>query len=165
MELSQARTCYIATLKGKEKLVAQTTCLEPWEPAGKKERLEMDEGLLEIPINKERLDQVIRVSSYLWELTRKALESLLVEYVEIFARSADDMPGIPSELAVHKLHVDPNVRLVKQKKRSFVLERNEVIKEEVDKLLETRIVKEVYYPTWLANSALVKKDDKAWRIV
>ncbi|XP_071933156.1 uncharacterized protein [Coffea arabica] len=30
-----ARAYYIATLKGKEKLVAQTACLEPWEPIEK----------------------------------------------------------------------------------------------------------------------------------
>nr|XP_027067682.1 uncharacterized protein LOC113693326 [Coffea arabica] len=45
-----ARACYIATLKGKEKLVAQTTCLEPWEPAEKEDRLETDESLVELPI-------------------------------------------------------------------------------------------------------------------
>ncbi|XP_071905692.1 uncharacterized protein [Coffea arabica] len=45
-----ARACYIATLKGKEKLVAQTTCLEPWEPEEKRERLETDEGLIELPV-------------------------------------------------------------------------------------------------------------------
>ena len=37
-----SRTCYIATLKGKEKLVAQTAYLEPWEPTEKEERLETD---------------------------------------------------------------------------------------------------------------------------
>ena len=46
------RTCYIATLKVKEKRVAQTTYLEPWKLAGKKERLQTDEGLLELPISK-----------------------------------------------------------------------------------------------------------------
>ncbi|XP_027122264.1 uncharacterized protein [Coffea arabica] len=45
-----ARACYIATLKGKEKLVAQTACLEPWEPMEKGERLETDEGLVELPV-------------------------------------------------------------------------------------------------------------------
>ncbi|XP_071921735.1 uncharacterized protein [Coffea arabica] len=70
------------------------------------------------------------------------------------------MPGVMLELAIHRLHVGPNVRPVQQKKRNFTLERNEVVKKEVDKLLEVRIVKEVYYPTWLANPALVEKDDK-----
>ena len=40
-------------------------------------------------------------------------------------------------------------------------ERNKIVKKEVGKLLETKIMKEVYYPTWLANPVLVKNDDKA----
>ncbi|XP_071916252.1 uncharacterized protein [Coffea arabica] len=159
-----ARACYITTLKGKEKLVAQTTCLEPWELAEKEERLEMDESLVELPICPERSDRAVKAGAGLSELTRKALESLLEEYAEIFAWSADDMPRVPPELAVHKLHVDPSIRPVKQKKRHFAPERNEVVKEEVGKLLEAKIVKEIYYPTWLANPVLVKKEDRAWRM-
>ncbi|XP_071905912.1 uncharacterized protein [Coffea arabica] len=141
------RACYVSTLKGKKKLVAQTTCLEPWEPEDKKERLETDEGLTELPVHPERPERIVKVGTCLSELTRSSLESLLEEYAEIFAWMADDMPGIPSKLAVHKLHVDPNVRPGKQKKRNYAPERNEVVKGEVGKLLEAKIVKEIYYPT------------------
>nr|XP_027088503.1 uncharacterized protein LOC113709849 [Coffea arabica] len=159
-----ARACYIATLKGKEKLVAQTICLESWEPLEKGERLETDEGLAELPVQPDRPERTVKVGAGLGELIRSSLESLLEEYAEIFAWSADDMPGIPTELAVHRLHVDPNVRPVKQKKRNFASERKEVVKSEVGKLLEAKIVKEVYFPTWLANPVLVKKEEKAWRM-
>ncbi|XP_027158440.1 uncharacterized protein LOC113760065 [Coffea eugenioides] len=98
---------------GKEKLVAQAAYLEPWELAEKKERLETDEGSLELPISKERPDRVLKTCSCLSELTRKALESLLAEYAEIFTWSADDMLKNLPELAVHKLHVNPSVRPVK----------------------------------------------------
>ncbi|XP_027155637.1 uncharacterized protein LOC113756010 [Coffea eugenioides] len=159
-----ARACYIATLKGKEKLVAQTTCLEPWEPMEKGERLETDEGLVEQPIRSDRPERTVKVGTCLDEQTRNSLRSLLEEYAEIFAWSAEDMLGTPTELAVHKLHVDPHARPVKQKKRSFAPERNEVVRSEVSKLLEAKIVKEVYYPTWLANPVLVKKEERAWRM-
>ncbi|XP_071918789.1 uncharacterized protein [Coffea arabica] len=142
-----ARTCYIATLKGKKKLVVQIASLEPWEPVERKERLETDEELIELPISKERPDCVVKTGSCLSELTRKALESLLAEYAEIFAWSAEDMPEIPSKLAIHKLHVDPNIRPVKQKKRNFASERNEVVKDKVGKLLEAKIMNAVFYST------------------
>ena len=74
------------------------------------------------------------------------------------------MPGIPTDLAVHHLNVDHHFKPVKQKKRSFAPERNEVIKAEVGKLLESKIIMEVYYPTWLANPVLVKKEDQTWRM-
>nr|XP_027076063.1 uncharacterized protein LOC113699918 [Coffea arabica] len=159
-----ARACYIATLKGKEKLVAQTTCLEPWEPLEKGERLETDEGLTELPVRLDQPERTVKVGTCLGDSIRDSLQSLLEEYAEIFAWSADDMPGVPTELAVHRLQVDPSVRPVKQKKRSFAPERKDVVKGEVGKLLEAKIVKEVYYPTWLANPVLVKKEEKAWRM-
>ena len=74
------------------------------------------------------------------------------------------MPGSPSELITHKLNVDPRMKPIKQKKRTFAPERNEVINQEVDKLLKARIIREVYYPAWLANPVLVKKDDGGWRM-
>nr|XP_027103133.1 uncharacterized protein LOC113724429 [Coffea arabica] len=163
-DLEVARACYIATLKGKEKLVAQTVCLEPWEPMEKGKELETDEGLAELPVHPDRPERTVKVGTCLDELTRSSLESLLEEYAEIFPWSADDMPGIPTELAVHRLHVDPNVSPVRQKKRNFAPERKEVVKSEVGKLLDAKIVKEVYYPTWLANPVLVKKEERAWRM-
>ena len=39
-----------------------------------------------------------------------------------------------------------------------------MIKEEVGKLLIARLIKEVQYPTWLANAILVKKANEKWRM-
>ncbi|XP_074328121.1 uncharacterized protein LOC141666034 [Apium graveolens] len=54
-----------------------------------------------------------------------------------------DMPGIDPELITHKLNVDPNRKSVKQKKRSFAPERQEAIKQEVEKLLEAGFIEEI----------------------
>nr|XP_027082130.1 uncharacterized protein LOC113704425 [Coffea arabica] len=53
------------------------------------------------------------------------------------------MPGIPTDLAVHHLNIDPRFKPVKQKKRNFAPERNEVIRKEVGKLLESKIIMEI----------------------
>lgn len=50
-------------------------------------------------------------------------------------------------MIVHKLNMDPNVWPIKQKKRNFAPEQNEIVKQEVVNLLEAKNVKEVYYPT------------------
>ncbi|XP_027093767.1 uncharacterized protein [Coffea arabica] len=121
-----ARACYLTTLRGQEKVVAQTTSLEPYIPGDETQQLGTQD--------------------------------------KVFAWSVDDMPGIPTDLTVHHLNVYPHFKPVKQKKRSFAPERNEVIRAEVGKLLESRIIMEVYYPTWLANPVLVKKEDQTWRM-
>ncbi|XP_071924818.1 uncharacterized protein [Coffea arabica] len=159
-----ARACYLATLRGQEKVVAQTTCLEPYIPGDEAQQLGTQDEIEEFPLREDRPDQVIRIGALLPAEEKEGLKVLLREYSQVFAWTVEDLPGIPTDLTVHHLDVDPNFKPVKQKKRIFAPERNEVIKAEVGKLLESKIILEVYYPTWLANPVLVRKDDQTWRM-
>lgn len=83
--------------------------------------------------------------------------TLLIEFKEVFAWTTDDIPGIPHDLIVHRLNVDLKIKLVQQMKRYFSLERNQAISAEIDMLLIAKMIREIQYPTWLANSVMVKK--------
>jgi hypothetical protein len=74
------------------------------------------------------------------------------------------MPGIPREVTEHKLGIDPSYKLVKQKKRRYTPERCETIRQEVNKLLETRFIRPVDYLSWQVNSVLVEKTDGSWHM-
>ena len=74
------------------------------------------------------------------------------------------MPGIENEVIEHKLNIDPTKKPVQQKRRVFTLERNKAVMEEVEKLLATRFIREVYYPEWLANVVMVKKSNGKWHM-
>jgi hypothetical protein len=74
------------------------------------------------------------------------------------------MPGIDPSIIVHKLNVDPNHRPVKQKRRTFAVEQNQVVAKEVEKLLKAGFIWEVDYPEWLSNVVLVKKSNGKWRM-
>ncbi|GJT74899.1 reverse transcriptase domain-containing protein [Tanacetum coccineum] len=50
-----------------------------------------------------------------------------------------------------------------QKKRGGT-ERNKAIQEEVEKLVDAGIMKEVHYHSWLSNPVMVKKYDGTWRM-
>uniref|UniRef100_A0A2N9HPQ8 Uncharacterized protein n=1 Tax=Fagus sylvatica TaxID=28930 RepID=A0A2N9HPQ8_FAGSY len=76
----------------------------------------------------------------------------------------EDMPGINPSIISHKLNVDPSLRPIKQKRRVFAPERNNAIMEEVDKLLAANFIREVFYPDWLANVVMVKKNTGKWRM-
>ena len=67
-------------------------------------------------------------------------------------------------MITHKLNVNPSFKPVKQKRRSFALERQRAINEEVSKLLQEQEIREVEYPKWLANVVLVKKTNGKWRL-
>ncbi|GKA20275.1 reverse transcriptase domain-containing protein [Tanacetum coccineum] len=68
-------------------------------------------------------------------------------------------PSIQS-LAVNQEGYSP----VRQKKRGQAPERNKVIQEEVEKLVDAGIMKEVHYHSWLSNPVMVKKHDGTWRM-
>jgi hypothetical protein len=73
-----------------------------------------------------------------------------------------DMSGIFREVIEHKLDIDPAFKLIKQKERKCTPEMREIIRLEVNKLLEGRFIRPVDYPNWLANPVLVEKFDKSW---
>ena len=74
------------------------------------------------------------------------------------------MPGIDPSVITHRLNVYPSFKPVRQKKRVFAPERDNSIKEEVQKLTITKFIREVYYPDWLANVVMVKKANGKWRM-
>ncbi|GKA20129.1 reverse transcriptase domain-containing protein [Tanacetum coccineum] len=50
------------------------------------------------------------------------------------------------------------------KERGQAPERNKAIQEEVEKLVDAEIMKEVHYHSWLSNPVMVKKHDRSWRM-
>ena len=74
------------------------------------------------------------------------------------------MPGIDPSVITHRLNVHPSFKPVRQKNRVFAPERNNAIKEEVQKLTLAKFIREVYYPDWLANVVMVKKVNRKWRM-
>ncbi|KAL5542749.1 hypothetical protein UlMin_010459 [Ulmus minor] len=98
------------------------------------------------------------------ELTEEDLITFLREHRDIFAWSHEDMPGIDPSVIVHRLNIDPNFKLVKQKRRTFNTERYMAINTEVDKLLKAKFVEEANYPDWIVNVVLVKKANGNWRV-
>ena len=46
----------------------------------------------------------------------------------------------------------------------FAPERDNAIKDEVQKLMAAKFIREVYYPDWLANVVIVKKTNGKWRM-
>ena len=74
------------------------------------------------------------------------------------------MPGIDPSVITHRLNVYPSSKPVCQKKRVFAPERDNAIKEEVQKLTMVKFILEVYYPNWLANVVMIKIANGKWRM-
>jgi hypothetical protein len=67
------------------------------------------------------------------------------------------MPGVPRELAEHRLQVSKTAQPIKQKLRRFAKDRKQATKVEVCKLLDAGFIRECQHPVCLANPVLVPK--------
>ncbi|KAI5351236.1 hypothetical protein L3X38_004127 [Prunus dulcis] len=75
------------------------------------------------------------------------------------------MPGIDPQIICHRVHVNPAIKPVAQKRRNFTLERVAIIEVKIDKLIAAVFIEEVSYAEWLANVVHVAKKDKGlWRV-
>ncbi|KAM1986769.1 hypothetical protein ACFX15_034117 [Malus domestica] len=101
---------------------------------------------------------MVKIGTTLSPPIRLALIFFLQENTEVFAWSYEDMPGIYPDIICHRLSIDPKTKPVRQKRRSYDAERYEAMKVEVEKLKGIGFVREVNYPTWVANVVLVKKN-------
>ena len=119
-------------------------------------RGEPAEQLLSFSLDNDS-SKTIQIGTSLSLSTRKQLLDFLHRNADIFAWSASHMPGILTEVITHRLNVDPTFRPVWQKRRSFVLERQKAIQEEVEKLSTVDFIQESHYPSWLVNIVMVKK--------
>jgi hypothetical protein len=60
--------------------------------------------------------------------------------------------------------VDPTIRPRKQKLRKMSDDKAERARNKVKRLLSARVIREVTYPEWLANTVMVKKANGKWRM-
>ena len=74
------------------------------------------------------------------------------------------MTEIHPSVASHRPKILPSSRPVRQRVRRFHPDRQKIIWDEVDKLLEVGFIREVEYPDWLANVVVVPKKEGKWQV-
>ena len=122
------------------------------------------EALETVILAKDETAKTTRIGITLSPKMRAKLVQFLQENLDVFAWSHEDMPGIPTEVIQHKLNVNPERKPVQQRRKAFAPERDQAIRDEVARLLTAGVIREVYYPDWLANVVLVKKANEKWRM-
>ena len=128
-----ARECYLAMLAMDEQV--QTMNIEE-----KRIVAEPTELLENIPLDESDREKYTRVGADLEENGKKDLVQFLKENVDVFAWSHEDMPGIDPGVITHRLNVSPSFKPICQKKRVFAFERDNAIKDEVQKLMAAKFI-------------------------
>ncbi|XP_056695837.1 uncharacterized protein [Spinacia oleracea] len=118
---------------------------------------ELNLGTLEEP-------RPVYVSSLLTQEEEHEYAELLSEFKDVFAWSYKEMPGLDPRIAVHRLAIKKGVSPKKQSQRRFRPELNPEIESEVNKLIGADFIREVKYPTWIANVVPVRKKNGQLRV-
>ncbi|RDX98499.1 Retrovirus-related Pol polyprotein from transposon 17.6, partial [Mucuna pruriens] len=162
---SAAKKCYQDSLKvGQRRSVVNTLSLELDRRCHEeRERPLPMEKLKEVQIGPLE-GQKTRVGTTMIKDQEAELVRSLQQNNDVFAWSPQDMPGIDPQFMNHKLSIVEGARPVVQKKRKQGEEKRRAIKEETEKLLRARFVREVRYPEWLANVVMVRKANGRWRM-
>ncbi|GAU51898.1 hypothetical protein TSUD_416830, partial [Trifolium subterraneum] len=112
-----------------------------------------------INLGNEEEKKEIKIGASLEASVKERVIGLLREYVDIFAWSYQDMPGLDPEIVEHHLPLKPECSPVKQKLRRTHPDMALKIKEEVQKQIDAGFLITSEYPQWLANIVPVPKKD------
>ena len=84
--------------------------------------------------------------------------------MDVFVWSAYEALRVDPNFIFHHLNVNPSVTPKKQPPRCSSRDHSDAVKDEVTKFKQARAIKEVFYPEWLANTVVVKKKNRKWRV-
>ena len=101
-----------------------------------------------INLGTEEERREVKIGTTLSPTIREKLIDLLREYSDVFAWSYQDMPGLDTDIVVHRLPLREECAPIKQKLRRVKLEMLLKIKEKVKKQLDTGFLEVSKYPKW-----------------
>ena len=78
---------------------------QTWEPAA--------EELETINVGNDQIKKELKIGTLITPEERIKIKALLQEYVDVFAWSYEDMPGLDRNIVVHKIPLEEGCKLVK----------------------------------------------------
>ncbi|XP_058746121.1 uncharacterized protein LOC131618991 [Vicia villosa] len=112
-----------------------------------------------VNLGTEETRREVKIGASLNENVKEKLVGMLKEYSDIFAWSYEDMPGLDTDIVVHRLPLKENSPPVKQKLRRTRPDMSKKIQEEVQKQFDAGFLAVTVYPPWVANIVPVPKKD------
>ena len=110
------------------------------------------------------VDRYFQVGASLKDEDNVGMLLFLIQNVDIFAWSPYEVPRVDPKFIVHRLNVDPLFPPKRRKPRRSTKEHVEAVKLEVKRLKEAGVIREIFFPEWLANTVVVKKKNRKWQV-
>jgi hypothetical protein len=112
----------------------------------------------------DMLDKAVTIGVHLSPEEENMLIQFLNKNKDVSAWSAKDLQGVNRDIIEHTLETDEKLTLKKQKLRKMSEEKVKAVEAEVQRLQDAKVIREVLYPVWLANTVPVKKKNEKWRM-
>jgi hypothetical protein len=116
------------------------------------------------PLEQAMPDRKVIIGANLSKEEDTELIETLAKNKDIFAWSASNLKGVSREIIQHALDINPKMRPKKQQQRKMSKDRIVAAKAEVQRFLDTNVIREVKYLEWLANVVLVPKNNGKMRM-
>ena len=109
-------------------------------------------------------DRYFQIGTSMKDEDRVGVLLFLIQNIDVFAWSPYEVLEVDPEFIIHRLNVDLSFPPKKQKPKRSAREHVEAVKLEVKRLKEVGVIKEVFFPEWLANTVVVRKKNGKWRV-
>eukprot|EP00253_Pinus_taeda_P015881 PITA_15881 len=108
--------------------------------------------------------KTLNINPDLTDAETQQLMKLLHEYKEAFAWDYTDMKGISPELCTHRIHIKEGCRPVCQPQRRMNPNLREIVKEELQKLLNAGFIYPISDNEWVSPLVIAPKKNGKWRV-
>jgi hypothetical protein len=109
-------------------------------------------------------DIAVTIGAHLTPEEENELIRFLNKNKDVFTWTAKVLQGVDRDIIELTLETDEKIPPKKQRLRKMSEEKVKAVEAEVQRLQDTKVIREVLYPVWLANIVLVKKKNEKWRM-
>jgi len=102
-------------------------------------------------VGNEEIKRELKIGTLITPEEKEELIALLQDYLDVFAWSYEDMPGLDTSIVVHRIPLVEGCKLIKQKLRRTHPEVLIKVKEEIEKQWNVGFLEVVKYPQWVSN--------------
>ncbi|KAK5803353.1 hypothetical protein PVK06_030998 [Gossypium arboreum] len=124
-----------------------------------KQVLPHEESVKIVNLGDEQEKKEVKIGACITTEKKRDLIELLQEFKNVFAWSYQNMPGLSTDIVVHRLPIKEECKPVQQKLRRMRPDVLLKIKDEVKKQFDVGFLQIVKYSEWVANIVPVPKKD------
>ena len=84
-----------------------------WKKCFERRGLPTEDKVIQIDVGDQKQSKLIFISESLSPTKKDVLTSLIKEYIDVFAWSYEDMPGLDPQVVMNRLNIKPDAKPVK----------------------------------------------------